>query len=831
MKKSPLSLSELFFVFRSLYTYHHSGLGFLILVMTLLFLSVLAGLNTPVQNQHFVAGEIAENDLIAHRNLMIEDKMASRRQRDRIAAQQPVVFDLSPTESATLRNQMYLLIKEINTYSSSSEGDRSLATLSKNIALQLGSEVDDKTIEALLDPHVQDFVIGTALPWFERRLIEGVVTDSRQSLPQRGDLIIRNLATGEETLRNDVTHILDIPTLLIQFSHVMRDDPRITRASQRALDQLFVLLLKPTLTVNRDATNSLVSGVLETVNPVFYHVQKGEVLVYKGERISYEAQTKLQALYHKGEGYLHKRTVGGLFVIALFLTAGFFMAPSGRRGSQMRRKDFLFIALLLLFFGVFAKGAYTLAGQLLPQTELLHCAYAFPLAGAAGLCALIFAAKRYCVIGLLLAFFCTLLMKGGLPTFLFFYLSAMLNTWLVLRAQTRQDVVWSVVPLALGLVFLSLGSGWLEGLRGADDFLILAGIAVGNAFLSVLLLFALSPILELVFGYTTRFRLMELMNLEQPLLQELMMTIPGTYHHSLVVANMVEAGAKAVGANSLLCKVAALYHDIGKLAYPDYFIENQFRGINKHDKLAPAMSALILCSHVKKGTELARKHRVGDEIEAIIRQHHGTGLMRYFYKKALDHGDQPRREDFSYPGPRPQTREAAIIMLADVVEASSRAMNEPTPARIRTHIDSIIKGIFADGQLDESELTFKDLHALTECFVRILMGIFHQRIVYPEVIRKTDTNVPHEVATPDNHHEKNKNDQTDRPLDVKEMPQLQAKKKLTEKTLLTTPTQKIEKQQNIEQTKKNTDDKKIKNNTKDTNPYQDDEKTIAIDTA
>ena len=225
---------------------------------------------------------------------------------------------------------------------------------------------------------------------------------------------------------------------------------------------------------------------------------------------------------------------------------------------------------------------------------------------------------------------------------------------------------------------------------------------------------------------------MELMSLEQPLMQELMVTIPGTYHHSLVVANMVEAGAKAIGANSLLCKVAALYHDVGKLSYPEYFIENQFGGPNKHDKLAPSMSALILLSHVKKGTELAERYKLGQEITDIIRQHHGTRLIRFFYQKALNLGEKPRESDYSYPGPRPQTKEAAILMLADSVEASSRTLTDPTPARIKNHIDTIIKGIFSEGQLDESELTFKDLHFLSENFQRILTGIFHQRIAYPE---------------------------------------------------------------------------------------------------
>jgi putative nucleotidyltransferase with HDIG domain len=217
------------------------------------------------------------------------------------------------------------------------------------------------------------------------------------------------------------------------------------------------------------------------------------------------------------------------------------------------------------------------------------------------------------------------------------------------------------------------------------------------------------------------------------------------------VANLVEAGAQAVGANSLLCKVGALFHDIGKISHPDYFIENQLGAANKHDKLSPSMSSLVLISHVKKGVELAESNRLGQEICSIIREHHGTRLMPFFFQKAVDMGENPRLEDYSYPGPRPQSKEAAIVMLADVVEASSRTLNDPTPARIAGHIDKILRNVFAEGQLDEVELTFKDLHKLSLSFRRILTGLFHQRIAYPDV--KTGQNGKHEVKMPEQHQE------------------------------------------------------------------------------
>jgi putative nucleotidyltransferase with HDIG domain len=250
----------------------------------------------------------------------------------------------------------------------------------------------------------------------------------------------------------------------------------------------------------------------------------------------------------------------------------------------------------------------------------------------------------------------------------------------------------------------------------------------------MILTFALTPIVEMTFGYTTRFRLMELLNLDQPLLRDLMLKAPGTYHHSLIVSNMVEAGAKQLGANSLLCKVAALYHDIGKVNKANYFIENQLLDDNPHNMLPPSMSTLIILSHVKQGVEMGTQHRLGKEVTDIIRQHHGTGLVKYFWQKALNQPDAPppNMEDFRYPGPKPRSSEAALIMLADVVEASSRTLDDPTPTRLRQHIESSLKAVYSSGQLDESELTFKDVDLLVDSFSQVLRGIFHQRISYTE---------------------------------------------------------------------------------------------------
>jgi hypothetical protein len=231
--------------------------------------------------------------------------------------------------------------------------------------------------------------------------------------------------------------------------------------------------------------------------------------------------------------------------------------------------------------------------------------------------------------------------------------------------------------------------------------------------------------------------LLELANSEQAILKDLIIQAPETHSHSFIVGNLVEAAAKAINANPLLAKVAAYYHDIGKVKKPVYFIENQKGGENPHNKLTPSMSSLILISHVKDGMALAKGNRLGQRIIDIIQQHHGTSLISYFFQKAKEKEDPGVQEvnenDYRYPGPKPQTKEAGLVMLADAVEAASRTLSDPTPSRLKGLIQQIINRIFMDGQLDECELTLKDLYQIGNSFNRILTAIFHQRIDYPSM--------------------------------------------------------------------------------------------------
>lgn len=729
----PSSFSALV---RTIRARHHCGQGLLVLVGALFLLSLLAGANFEGGRHFYVAGQVADHDVVADRDMQVEDSQATAARRKQVLMLQPPVYDLSLEPLTHFQSLVLAVIRELSGEGGvrppeTPDAPPSAERVLQRLTAEMSPGVAEDILQQLAQPEVQAYLLKTLVPLASSRLTEGLVSDIRVARVGRAGAIIHNLDNGSELLRPDVTSLPDVQSFLAEVSSLMQREKSLSAHARRALSAFLAATLPPTLTLNREATQKRGNAVAENVEPVFYQIQKGELIVRKGARVSREQQIKIQALYDQATEGMHWSVAGGAFLFSLILAIGFFMAPSGKPGTPLRCKDMLLISLVLLIFGIGAKAFYGLSLVVSDLNHLTAFAVAYPVAGAVGLVAMVFAARRYCTMGLLLCLFVTLMFQQGYQIFLFHFLGGMLATWLVTSAQNRQDVVWSIIPLTIGQAIICLGL-LLSSSVPLDLYPAHAVAVLVNSMVSLILLFALSPVLELTFSYSTRFRLMELMSLEHPLMQELMVTIPGTYHHSLVVANMVEAGAKAIGANSLLCKVAALYHDAGKIAYPEYFIENQFGGPNKHDKLAPSMSALILISHVKKGTELAERYNLGQEIIDIIRQHHGTRIIRYFYQKAINLGEKPRESDFCYPGPRPQTKEAAILMLADSVEASSRTLTDPTPARIRSHIDTIIKGIFSEGQLDESELTFKDLHFLSENFQRILTGIFHQRIVYPD---------------------------------------------------------------------------------------------------
>ena len=342
-------------------------------------------------------------------------------------------------------------------------------------------------------------------------------------------------------------------------------------------------------------------------------------------------------------------------------------------------------------------------------------------------------------------------------------ISGFTAVFLTLQVRRRSRLIRAGFGVGVALWLLSLAFGVIGPINlyppSANDWQSLAlqsAFAIGNGIVTATIVGGILPILEHLFRITTDISWLEASDLNHPLLRRMTIEAPGTYHHSLVVANLAEAAAEAIGANGTLCRVCAYFHDVGKLVKPDYFTENMNFSRNPHDDLAPTMSALIIIAHVKEGVDLALKHNLNRRIIDIIQEHHGTSLVYYFYKRALQQQEDARaggkimklreedvpevkEESFRYAGPKPQTKESAIVSLADMVESASRSLEKPTPQKIEQLVTDLIAQRIADRQLDESDLTLSELRIIAERFRFTLMTMLHTRIAYPKQETKTST--------------------------------------------------------------------------------------------
>jgi putative nucleotidyltransferase with HDIG domain len=345
----------------------------------------------------------------------------------------------------------------------------------------------------------------------------------------------------------------------------------------------------------------------------------------------------------------------------------------------------------------------------------------------------------------------TLIVGGNFDMMLTFFIGGLTGAYAVRDARNRgQLFAGGVFVGVIHLVCLLLLQPYISLLISKEFQAYYLYPLAFNGFISAFAVLAVLKIFEYLFGVLTNFSLLELSDFNQPLLKRMVLEAPGTYHHSLVVSNLAEAAADAIGADALLTRVGAYYHDIGKLVNADYFTENQLVGGNKHDEIEPSMSRLVILNHVKEGIELARKHKLNQMIIDFIPQHHGTGLIHFFYQRALEEGAAEGHEvnegDYRYPGPKPQTRETAITLMADSVEGAVRALDEPNPSSMEETVKKVINNKFIDGQLDECPLTLKEIDKISSTFVRILGAMYHGRVKYPEKKNGTARNGKHRSA-------------------------------------------------------------------------------------
>ncbi|MCZ7626774.1 MAG: hypothetical protein C3F12_13245 [Candidatus Methylomirabilota bacterium] len=430
-------------------------------------------------------------------------------------------------------------------------------------------------------------------------------------------------------------------------------------------------------------------------------------------------------------------TLLGICLLVGFLLGSLYLYIWTLQPKPLRQPKSLLLLTSVILLTVAVTRLFVLflpsVHQTLPTVPASALEYTIPVAIGGLLLAILFNSRLAFAGALAINILASLLTADGFRFFLYSLVSNLVAIFALVGRKDRTIFLKAGVAVGLANLYSVLAWSLLSGSTERLGFHLLCGL-IGGLLVAMLSL-GLLPLFEYLFEVATDFRLVELCNLNHPLLKEMILKAPGTYHHSVMVGTLTEAAAEAIGANAMLCRVGAYYHDIGKITKPSYFVENQPNVKSRHDKLGPNLSNLIIVSHVKAGIELGRTYGLPPAVLEMIPQHHGTRLTFFFYQRAKDLEDSDQgevhEERFRYPGPKPQTKEAAILMLADAVEAASRTLTEPTPGRFQALVAKIVNAIVVDGQLRECELTFSELRLIEESFVRILCGIYHRRVEYP----------------------------------------------------------------------------------------------------
>ncbi|MBF0620842.1 MAG: HDIG domain-containing protein [Magnetococcales bacterium] len=595
-----------------------------------------------------------------------------------------------------------------------------------------------KELRSWLQPFAQQRIVSRreilrdlARSAYTVRKVEQQGVESRAS----GSAELMDIESFREVLKRTVGRLfLDHPGILRSWILKLVDDQ-----------------IRPNLALNLTETKLRRQHASEAVEQAYFSIRKGEILLREGEVVKPVNRLKVERLYKsdsKSRNFIKLLGMAGVLGMIFVVGRGFLLRtaatfPRDKKTLYLLGTILLVVALVCISINAIGDGL----------ADLFHwpdrmVAYLPPVALGSALASLMVGARTSIpggslVLGTTLSFLSTMAVNGGTSIFAYYLLGSLVGGAGLRTSRHRFGVLKSGLWIGIFQLAAFPVIELLMGYPPSIDWITGATMALSSGLLAGLFGLAIIPLMEWAFNITTDSRLLELASGDHPLLKELSLRAPGTYHHSVMMGNLAEAAAEKIGANPLMARVMALYHDIGKMTKPHYYVENQ-SGENRHDQLSPSMSVKVIQSHIKDGVELARKYNLSGPVLDAITEHQGTGQLRFFYNKALQEstkkGEEIREEEYRYPGPRPQSKESGILMVADSVEAAARTLKTPSPAQIQALVRRIINIKIEDRQLDECNLTLKDLSQIEEAFTRVLtLGFYHHRIAYPDQIRKRPT--------------------------------------------------------------------------------------------
>jgi putative nucleotidyltransferase with HDIG domain len=729
---------------RSKLTWLDVSVGFCATIVVSL---ILIGLRYQIIPE-YEPGQIADQDVRAAQGVSYEDSAATNLRRAEASAGVPALYQLDSDLIADRIKSISAAFSEARDVLAEN-GVRPKTILAPAAEQELLIKLEGR-VGKILSPQVLPVLLRRDFnPLLESRILkvldtvlrDGIISDRGQFLKdQRSGIVIRDSSFPFERPLADAYLARDLAAAKEYLRQFHLDFSELSQRDQAIVVQYMETALFPTLVCNVKETESRRALAASRVQPVEVQLKQGQTIVRSGEPITPDTLLQLNALRSLQRPRSLIWQFGGYFLLVAILVYSLwrYLVFYQTRHRKIRSHAMLILAiicceLLTMRLATFLADVLTERFQRFHDPYVLY--YGVPFAFGALLVTLLVDVNLGIISSVVLAILIGLF-YGDVDLAAYLIIGSLAGIYSIRQYKDRAAILKA--GLTIGVVNI-LCLACLDTLRQMplklSDVLDQLVLALLSGTLAAALASMLLPALEALFKIATDVRLLELSNLNAPMLRRLSVEAPGTYHHSLMVATLAETAAEAIGANPLLARVAAYYHDVGKILKPEYFVENQPYGSNKHEELSPSMSCLIIASHVKDGQQLAKEAGLPQRIGDIIPQHHGTRVMTYFYQKAKGSRDYEGNEiieaNFRYPGPKPQSKEAAIMMMADSVEAASRTLSDPSPAQIQGMIDRLAEDIIRDNQFDECDITLRDIQLVKESFLKILAGIFHRRIDYP----------------------------------------------------------------------------------------------------
>ena len=724
---------------------------FILIGFTIIFTIILYP--TLVITKHsYKLGDVAERDIKAQKDFLFEDKEATEKNREKAAEKVLTVYDNNTSLAVKLSlhvKQAFAELREVfEAYDKASPNkeikslNEQFWALKKNFEEKIGFTVSDDAYKILIKERFSSNIANLISRILTEIINNGVVINKEILLKESDKgIILRDIERKTEKVIYYLKSFYgpdQAKTMVRILGQPLLKDMNYDLVNLAV--NFAQKLIQPNITLNTNETEERKKRAGAEIKPILYKIKAGEMLLREGEIITKVRLLKLKNLESqtKKERILPINVGAAMIMLCLLILTYILHIKHNSQFARNHNKNLIAMACMLIIILLFARVSEPLSEALSQNSTFAispsSIIFGIPIASGAMTICLLLGLNMAIPFAMVSAACTAVIFQNSFEIFIYFLLNSSMAAYWIQNCRERKVFIKAGLKIGLLNVVLSTAiTVYISGFLGFKmieiwAFAFMGGIVAGIVTTGV------APLVEMAFSYTTDITLLELANLERPILRRLMIEAPGTYHHSVIVGNMVEAAAAEIGANPLLAKACGYYHDIGKIKKPLYFIENQKNGKNKHDKLAPSMSKHILVAHVKEGVEMARQNKLGQVIIDTIQQHHGTSLITYFYEKAKKQKgeDAVEIDDFRYPGPKPQTKETALVMLADVVEAASRTLDNPTPSRIQGLVQNLINKIFSDGQIDSCELTLKDLHKIAKTFNRVLSGIHHHRIDYPE---------------------------------------------------------------------------------------------------